>query len=140
MIGLILSIGLGLAKNLLPTAIGGLVADILEPFAKSFADKGRHEHLEKIAEIKARQAIIVAEQGWWVTAMIRPAIAWPFVIHIGLIVIDTIRVSPGLFALEPWGIATLPAPYDEYEMIIVVAYFGMRPIEKVGRMFAQRRK
>ena len=83
--------------------------------------------LEEIrAEIVSRQAsrdIILAEQGWWVTAMIRPAFAWPIVIWSGAIVADS------LFHFT-WNVAALPDPLNEWAGWIVGAYFLTRPIEK----------
>ncbi len=80
-------------------------------------------------EIAARQAareIVVAEQGWWVTAMIRPAFAWPLIVWWAAVIADS------LFHFN-WNVAALPAPLDEWSGWIVAAYFMTRPFEKIGR-------
>ncbi len=87
------------------------------------------------AEIAARRAardIVIAEQGWWVTAMIRPAFAWPIVIWCGAVVADS------LFHFS-WNVAALPAPLDEWAGWIVAAYFLTRPIEKGVRSYLHRK-
>ena len=128
MIGFLLPVVLGIAKNFLPSAAGNFIGDTLRPFVEGMNDERKHRHLETIEEIKTRRDIIVAEQGWWATAMIRPAIAWLFILHIGAVVLDSTFPPFG-----SWGIPALPKPYDEYEMWIVLAYFGGRPIEKLAR-------
>ncbi|WP_310620903.1 hypothetical protein [Flexibacterium corallicola] len=87
------------------------------------------------AEVEARRAardIVLAEQGWWVTAMIRPAFAWPIVIWSGAIVADS------LFHFE-WNVAALPSPLNEWAGWIVAAYFLTRPFEKALRGAISRR-
>lgn len=87
------------------------------------------------AELEARRAardIVLAEQGWWLTAMIRPAFAWPIVIHSGAIVADS------LFHFE-WDVAKLPDPLGTWAGWIVGAYFLTRPFEKAFRGASSRR-
>ena len=78
------------------------------------------------AQVEARKlqtSIVIAEQGWWVTAMIRPLIAWPFIVFIWKIVVwDTVL---------GWGTTpALQGQMGEWAGIIVTAYFVGRPIEK----------
>ncbi|SDR15796.1 3TM-type holin [Pseudovibrio sp. Tun.PSC04-5.I4] len=87
------------------------------------------------AELDSRRAardIVLAEQGWWVTAMIRPAFAWPIVIWSGAIVADS------LFHFD-WNVAALPEPLNEWAGWIVGAYFLTRPFEKAIRGANTRR-
>ncbi|EFO32483.1 conserved hypothetical protein [Roseibium sp. TrichSKD4] len=86
------------------------------------------------AELAARQAardIVLAEQGWWVTALIRPAFAWPIVIWSGAVVADS------LFQFS-WNVAALPSPLSEWAGWIVGAYFLTRPFEKAARGFVTK--
>lgn len=89
-----------------------------------------------VAEAHARQAardIVMAEQGWWVTAMIRPAFAWPIVIWSGAIVADS------LFHFN-WDVAALPSPLNDWAGWIVGAYFLTRPLEKIARGFVHKKR
>mgnify|MGYP003326152125 FL=1 len=82
-------------------------------------------------EIAARQAetsLLRQEQGWWVTAMIRPLFAAPFIIFAWKVVIwDKVLGWGTTDALDPnmWNVF----------LTVVGAYFGGRTIEKVARIF-----
>lgn len=78
------------------------------------------------AEVEARKLqaqVIIAEQGWWFTAMIRPMIAWPIIVYIWKVIVwDTVL-----------GLGSTPAlqgSIGEWSGIIITAYFVGRPIEK----------
>ncbi|KZL29428.1 3TM-type holin [Pseudovibrio sp. WM33] len=121
---------------------GGIVDRVLGHFeARAKSDNealriGATVTSEEIrAELESRRAardIVLAEQGWWVTAMIRPAFAWPIVIHSGAIVADS------LFHFE-WDVAKLPDPLGTWAGWIVGAYFLTRPFEKAIRGASTRR-
>lgn len=74
---------------------------------------------------KAQKEILIADQGWWVTAWIRPLTAYPFVLHVSAIALD----STFKFG---WGVPKLPSPYDQMEWTILLSFFIARPIEKVA--------
>ena len=85
-------------------------------------------------EIGARQveaSILRQEQGWWVTAIIRPLFAMPFIIFSWKIVVwDKV--------LGSWTHGnTDPLDPNMWSVFITVvgAYFGGRTIEKVARIF-----
>ena len=83
------------------------------------------------AEIDARRqasAIIIAEQGRWWTAIIRPLAALPVVIYIWkVIVIDKVL---------GWGTTDpINGEVATWSGLIVTTYFGGRTIEKVARIF-----
>jgi len=85
------------------------------------------------AEIESRKAardIVIAEQGWWVTALIRPAFAYPLAIYYAAVIADS------LFRFE-WNVASLPAPIDEWSGWIITAYFLVRGVEKTARILRQ---
>ena len=86
------------------------------------------------ADIEARKqatTIIVAEQGRWYTAIIRPLFALPLIIYFWkTIIYDKVL---GLGATDP-----LTGMIGEWAGLIIIAYFGGRSIEKVARVFARR--
>ena len=83
------------------------------------------------AEIEARKqasAVIIAEQGRWYTACIRPLFAAPFIIFAWKIVVwDKVLNLGSTDPLDPnmWSVF----------LTVVGAYFGGRTIEKVARIF-----
>lgn len=85
------------------------------------------------AELEARKEatkVIIAEQSWWMTAMIRPMIAWPFIIYLWKVVVwDTVF---GLGATP-----VLQGSIGEWAGIIITAYFVGRPIEKGVKALAE---
>ena len=86
---------------------------------------------EIMAEIASRQAakeIIIAEQGRWYTAIIRPLFALPFIIYIWkLVVIDKV--------LKMGATDALGDNLTSVMMTIIACYFGGRTIEKVAQIF-----
>jgi len=114
-------------------------APVLETVKSYFSNKANSE-IEKTkvegevavalvnAELESRKAqkeILLADQGWWVTAWIRPLTAYPFVLHVAAISLD----STFKFG---WGVPKLPSPYDQMEWTILLSFFIARPIEKVA--------
>jgi hypothetical protein len=85
------------------------------------------------AEIEARKqasAIIIAEQGRWYTAIIRPLLAAPVIIYFWkVLVIDKVL---GLGSTD-----LLTGMVADWTGMIVTAYVGGRSIEKVARIFAR---
>lgn len=83
------------------------------------------------AEITARRQaseIIIAEQGRWYTAIIRPLLALPVIIYLWKVVVwDKVM---GLGATDP-----LTGMIADWSGTIVTAYVGGRSIEKVARIF-----
>lgn len=83
------------------------------------------------AEIESRKqagAIIIAEQGHWYTACIRPLIVLPFTVYIWKIVIWDIVFNLGTTDAIRGDVASLM-------MIVIGSYFGGRTIEKVAQIF-----
>jgi hypothetical protein len=83
------------------------------------------------AEIAARQqaaAIIMAEQGRWYTACIRPLFATPFIIFAWKVVVWDKVLG--------WGTTDpLSGDVSTWAGYVIIAYFGGRSIEKVARIF-----
>lgn len=83
------------------------------------------------ADIEARKqatAIVLAEQGRWYTACVRPLFAAPFIIFAWKIVVWDKVLG--------WG-TTDPLDPNMWSVFLTVvgAYFGGRTIEKVARIF-----
>jgi hypothetical protein len=82
------------------------------------------------AEIEARRqasAIIMAEQGRWYTATIRPLLAAPVIIYLWKVTVwDKVL---GLGATDP-----ITGMVADWTGMIVTAYVGGRSIEKVARI------
>jgi len=78
---------------------------------------------------KQQQIMLAADRGWWVTAWIRPLIAYPLVLHFGAIVLDsTFRFG--------WKVPPLPGDFGIYEHDIILSFFIVRSLEKVARVFS----
>jgi hypothetical protein len=86
------------------------------------------------AEIEARKqasAIIVAEQGRWYTAIVRPLLAAPVILYLWKVIVwDKVL---GLGTTDP-----ITGMIADWTGMIVTAYVGGRSIEKVARVFARR--
>lgn len=81
---------------------------------------------KRIATLHAQQAILIAEQGNWLTRWIRPAFAAPFVIYDAKIILwDKVLGLGTTDALSP--------EFWQLQMIVFGAYFLTRPFEKTTR-------
>ena len=84
-----------------------------------------------LAEVDARKsanAIIIAEQGRWYTAIIRPLLAFPIVIYFWKVIVwDKVL---GLGTTDP-----ITGMIADWTGMIITAYVGGRSIEKVARIF-----
>ncbi len=81
---------------------------------------------ERLEAKRLQQQIVLAEQGWWLTAMIRPMFAWPLIIYWAKIVVWDKVLNLGVTdRLDGWTEVTASA--------IIGAYFLMRPLEKAAR-------
>ena len=83
------------------------------------------------AEIETRKLqaqLIQVEQGWWVTALMRPFLFYPLAAHYVAVVGDS------MFHFS-WDVDRLPAPMDEWQGTILLSLFLSRPLEKFGRSF-----
>ena len=82
---------------------------------------------ERLALLQARQAILLAEQGHWITRMIRPLFALPFVIYLWkLVVWDKVLALGTTDALG--------ADLTQIMLLIIAAYFVDTAVQRfVGR-------
>jgi hypothetical protein len=125
--------------NWLATLIGGPMVNGLISAYKAKLDAANTK--DRIAadlaakeietEIEARRqatAILIAEQGRWYTAIIRPLLAFPIVIYLWKVIVwDKVL---GLGSTDP-----ITGMVADWAGIIVTAYVGGRTIEKVARIF-----
>lgn len=120
---------------------GPLLSKLVEAYKAKLDAKSKDSAMavdlaakEIAAEIEARKtetALIVAEQGRWYTACIRPLMAAPFVIFAWKVIVwDKVL---GLWT----GGHTDPIDPNMWSVFLTVvgAYFGGRTIEKVARIF-----
>ena len=107
-------------------AIGGELRAAYEARLKATNDHEKLEAEKEIARLEAQQAVLLAEQGRWLTAWVRPAIALPFVLYLWkLVIYDKILGWGATDDLSPqlWNMMT----------VIIGAYFLTRPLETVFR-------
>jgi hypothetical protein len=116
---------------------GPIVSGLINAYKAKLAAANTQDRLavdlavkEIEAEIEARKqasAIIIAEQGRWYTAIIRPVLALPVIIYFWkAIVWDKVL---GLGSTDP-----LTGMIAEWSGLILTAYVGGRSIEKVARI------
>jgi hypothetical protein len=92
------------------------------------ADLAAKEIEAEIAARKEASALIIAEQGRWYTAIIRPLLAFPIIIYLWKVIVwDKVL---GLGATDP-----LTGMVADWSGTILTAYVGGRSIEKVARIF-----
>lgn len=109
---------------------GNLLGNVTDKLADAYEAKLKAETNEKkleaelvIAQLEARQKIIIAEQRRWLTAWIRPSLALAVVLYVWKIVVwDTVLqlgVTPDPGEFVNWIVVT-----------IIGAYFLTRPFER----------
>jgi hypothetical protein len=92
------------------------------------ADLAAKEIEAEIVARKEASAVIIAEQGRWYTAIIRPLLAFPIIIYLWKVIVwDKVL---GLGATDP-----LTGMIADWTGTILTAYVGGRSIEKVARIF-----
>jgi hypothetical protein len=107
-------------------AIGEQLRAAYEIKLKAQTDTEKLEADKRIAELQSQQAVLIAEQGNWVTRWIRPAFAAPFVIYNAKVIVWDKVLG--------WGVTDpLSADLAQIQMILIGAYFLGRSIEKTFR-------
>jgi hypothetical protein len=92
------------------------------------------EHIR--AELGRRQAqrdVLLAEQGRLITALMRPAFAYPLAAYYGAVIADSL-------AHFAWNVAALPEPIGEWSGWIISAIFLSESGERITRTLANRRR
>lgn len=107
------------------SAIGDQLNRAYENKLKAETDSDKIKADMDIEQLKARQAVLIAEQGSWATRWIRPGIAAPFVIFLWKIIVWDKVLG--------WGTTDDLSPNIwQVFMVVVGAYFLTRPFEKRG--------
>jgi len=123
----------------LASLIGGPVINgLLSAYKAKLEAANTQDHIaadlaakEIEAEIEARRqasAIIIAEQGRWYTAIIRPLLAAPVILYFWKVIVWD-RVL-GLGTTDP-----ITGMIADWTGMIITAYVGGRSNEKVARIF-----
>src|SRR5262245_44749663 len=110
-------------------ATGGFLDKLLAIYSNKTDKDAQIAVADITADLDARDLqneLLVAYGGWVPPRWIRPLIVYPFILHIGAIALDS------TFLLG-WGVAKLPAPYEQLELMVITSYFIARPFEKFGR-------
>jgi len=111
--------------KLIPSTILPAVLNYFEKKNNAEADKYAKTVELEIVRREIHRDILLAEQDWWVTRLIRPAFAYPLIVWWIAVIADS------LFLWE-WNVAALPAPLDEWSGWIVSAFFIGRSGEKIA--------
>ncbi len=108
------------------SGIAAIGKELNRAYENKLTAKNNHERIEAekhIAVLQARQSVLIAEQGNWITRWIRPAFAAIFWVYLAKVVVwDKVL---GLGTTDP-----LSGYLEEIMMIIIGAFFLVRPLEK----------
>lgn len=126
-------------KTVLSWASSGILRDVLNSLGLRSGDAKTAVTIAAIeAEVQARFAardVLLAEQGHFLTRMIRPLFAYPLIIYYAAVVFDSLPILG--HPIGSWQIAKLPEPMMEWSGWIICAYFLTRPFENLGRGILQ---
>lgn len=85
---------------------------------------------------KRMNEVRLATAGFWEMRLFTVLIAFPFVLHANAVGLDT------TFELG-WGIPAFPSPFDEWEGVILLSFFGVyagtKAVTALAGAFASRR-
>jgi hypothetical protein len=136
MLAWLIGIGLKLVSGgLLDKVLGALKAE-----ADSAVERDKVTAAVAIEQIRAeigrRQAqrdVLVAEQGRALTALMRPAFAYPLAVYYAAVIADS------LFHFA-WNVAALPAPIGDWSGWIISAIFLSESGERITRTIVAKRE
>jgi hypothetical protein len=127
-----------LASFLTPQIVGGFIEAYKARLAAASTADATAADLAKaamLAEIEARKqatAVVIAEQGRWWTAIIRPLLAAPVIVFMWKVIVwDKVL---GLGSTEPLG-----GEVSTWAGAIVTTYVGGRSLEKIASTIWSRR-
>ena len=104
-------------------AIGKQLNEAYQTKLRAQTDSEKLQADMDIAQLSARQQVLIAEQGSWRTSWIRPAAAFPFIAYDWKIVIFDKVLKLGVTD-------DLSPQFWQLQMIVFGAYFLTRPFEK----------
>ena len=127
---------------LLRIASSGLLDRVLgamQARADSAVERERIDAMVAIEEIRAelgrRQAqpdVLIAEQGRGITALMRPAFAYPLAVYYGAVIADSLLHFP-------WNVAAMPVPIGDWSGWIISAIFLSESGERITRTLVRKR-
>ena len=122
--------------------VGPIINSLIESYKAKLDAANTHDRIaadlaakDIESEIAARQqasAIIIAEQGRWYTAIIRPLLALPIIIYFWKVIVWDKVLDLGV--TDP-----LTGMVSDWAGTIVTAYVGGRTVEKVARTLVEKR-
>jgi hypothetical protein len=111
----------------------------LQAGAGDATERARIDASVAIEEVKAelgrrqtQRDVLVAEQGRLLTALMRPAFAYPLAVYYAAVILDS------LFHFR-WNVAALPGPIGDWSGWIISAIFISESGERVARTIVGRR-
>lgn len=108
----------GLAGRLLAAYEMKLKADSDEK--KLVAEAAIADMQRMIADRQAAKDVRLATAGYWEMRLITALIAGSFTLHLVLVTLDT------CFRLG-WAIPKFPAPFDQWQGVILLSFFAVQP-------------
>jgi hypothetical protein len=130
---------IALALRLLSGGLLDRVLAALQAKAASDVERERIDATVAIEQVKAelarRQAqrdVLVAEQGRLITALMRPAFAYPLAVYYAAVIADS------LFLFH-WNVAALPSPIGEWSGWIISAIFLSESGERIAQTLVRGR-
>jgi hypothetical protein len=130
---------LGVALKFVSSGLLDKVLGVLKAESDGAVERDRITAEVAIEQVKAelgrRQAqrdVLLAEQGRAVTALMRPAFAYPLAVYYAAVIADSLCH----FA---WNVAALPAPIGDWSGWIISAIFLSESGERITRTIVARR-
>jgi hypothetical protein len=108
-----------------------LTAPIVNGFLNAYKAKLAAANAQGAQAVEVARAALLAEQGRWYTAIIRPLLAAPVVIYLWKVIVWDIVLALG--TTDPIG-----GDVAEWAGWIVTAYVGGRSLEKIARTIWRR--
>ena len=108
--------------------IGDQIVEVKRAQIAAETDEAKLAADVQLADLEAKKAVLISEQGWWLTASIRPAFAWIFIIYTAKLVLWDKVLG--------WGSTDPLSPeLANIEMLVIGAYFVGRSAEKIAARF-----
>ena len=117
-----------LSGGVLDKVLGFLSAREQAKLEAMNSDQLRRHEASESTKLAAKE-IRLATAGFWEMRLLAAAIAFPFVIHLWSVWLDT-QFKFG------WAIDKFPAPFDEWEGAILLSFFGLVGISTGMRAIA----
>ena len=112
---------MGLLFTLLGLFTKGPLARILDTIDKHGSDAVENEKTKAdvVKTYVLAQASVLNGPGWWLPVVF----AVPFAIHSGAVCLYSVFFCTSCMSPVRWTIAALPAPFDQWEGIIISSFF-----------------